>query len=233
MSNPYQQYPDQHDTAAYARQAPPAAAGQGAGSAWYVPGEPVGSSNPEADYWAGKYRRQRRWTRALAGGATGLVLVAVGLGFTTLQARSSDQVATAGQAQDSTSPDGTGDATTPGGTAPDTTPDSTTPDGTTPDSVRSLGSSRGITDLNQLVQMAVAMGMVSEEDAADLLAAAQGGAALGDLFGGSDRDQGDTGSTPGTGWQGTPPQGAPGQGSGPHGTPGQGSTPQDGTDRTT
>ena len=234
MSSPYQPAPDQHDTAAYARPAPapqpgPGQAGSQVGSqfgaaGWYLPGEPVGRSNPEADYWAGKYRRQRRWTRVLAAGATGAVLVAVGLGFAALQSTSSDAVATAGQTQpdgispDAATPDTTPDSTAPDGTSPDpTTPDGSAPQGTTPDgsipdgsapegaapdaqspgsgsvpmdslplpdSLRSLASSLGITDLGQLVQLGVSMGLISEEQAADLLAAVQGGSALGDLLDG-------------------------------------------------
>lgn len=234
MSSPYQPAPDQHDTAAFARPVPPPQAEQPGGPGWYVPGESVGRSNPEADYWAGKYRRQRRWTRALAAGATGTVLVAVGLGFVAWQSGSSDDLATAGQTQtDGTTPEATPDGATPEGTTPDgTVPDSTSPNGTAPDdtapdaqapdsssvpldslplpdSLRSLASTLGITDLSQLVQMGVSMGMISEEDAADLLAAVQGGAALGDLFGGGS-GQDDSGS--GTG---APPQGAPNQGSAP------------------
>ena len=280
MSIPYQSAPDQHDTAAFTRPVPPPQAdqagaygqpggygqpgasgqpwgyaqpgghGQPGGPGGYVPGESVGRSNPEADYWAGKYQRQRRWTRVLAGGATAAVLVAVGLGFAALQSGSSDEVATAGQTQtdattpDTVTPDGTSpEGTTPEGSTPDgsapegTTPEGTTPDGGVtpdtqtpdsgsvpldslplPDSLRSLASTLGITDLNQLVQMGVSMGMISEEDAADLLAAVQGGSALGDLFGSDGQQEPDSGSAP---------QDGPGQGPGQQGAPDQGGAPQD------
>lgn len=282
-SQPYQSAPDQHDTAAiplvpagpYAGEqqyagGQPYSGGQrqagghgyagdqpysGAQSGWYVPGQPVGRSNPEADYWAGKYRSQRRWTRILAAAVIVGTLAVVGVGFAALQSGTSN-VADSGSS--STLPDGSTptlpgapDSTTPEGTTPNgTTPNGTTPDGTSPngtgsvpldslplpDSLKSLASAFGITDINQLLDLAVSNGMMSEEDAQRLLSGIQAGSALKDMLGdgGSDSGTGDSNGSGGLPQGGTPqgggaPQGSPLQGGGaPQGNSsqqgGQGST---------
>jgi hypothetical protein len=230
MTDQYLPGPDQHDTAAFARPLPPAGPtrtadpyeGQPAGYPYttasphqWVPG-PVApaASNPEADYWAARYRSQRTWTRVLA--AVGLLatLGLVATGFAAWQfARTNPLVAAAtdladGLGQVPALPEGTfpedtaPEGTTPEGTTPEgTTPEDTTPEGTTPDapapqsgdlplselplpdSLKSLAATLGITDVGQLLDMAVANGLMTQEDADRIRAGLAAGSALQGLTG--------------------------------------------------
>lgn len=200
--------PDQHDTAAYARQVPPAAGGYGpahgqgqpgygpgAGARdWYVAGQAATVGNPEADYWASRFRRQRTWTRIMAGVVALGALVLVGVGFAALQAVRSDPLASAAaQLGDSLGalPDQAVPAPSDGGDAPDgalpgapdeqqrTAPDPQDGSGIPlPEPLQGLGSALGITDVRQLLDLAVANGMMSQEDADKVRAALEAGKAI-------------------------------------------------------
>jgi hypothetical protein len=211
--------PDQHDTAAYARPLPPSAA-PGAGSApgspgpaygsgvpgWYVPdSQPLSRSNPEADYWAARYRTQRTWTRVLAGLVVLALLGVLGLGIAAWQfATANPLVAAASDLADGLAAAPEGEAGAPEPTDPDggsegleelipegLLPDGGAPEGSDPDgsapnlselplpeSLQDLAGALGITDVDQLLDLAVANGLLSPEDAEQLRAALEAGAAL-------------------------------------------------------
>lgn len=183
------------------------APGFGAGYApGYVPGHPA------VDAWETKYRSQRTRTRIAVGIAAVSSAVALVLGVAAWQIAQNPLLSAASQlasgdldgitppAPELTTPDlTTPDATTPDGTAPDaTTPDGTTPDAPAPDaldvplselplpdSLKSLASAVGITDVGQLLDLAVANGIMSAEDADKLRA----GIAAGALVNGLSQDQ--------------------------------------------
>ena len=239
--------PDHHDTAAYARPLPPAGQGyatQGpgtTGSGWQTPSQPLGV-NPEADYWAARYRSQRTWTRALAVGVAVALVGVLGIGAAVLRADSPSELAAVDQSQAQSSPDDTippndtlPDESAPQGTLPEgTVPDGTVPDGTVPDgtvpegsqpqdgstpegstpegagpgssdvplselplpeSVQDLAAFLGITDVGQILDLAVANGMMSQEDADRLRAAITVGAAIPGLLG-QDQTQDGTAQDP-------------------------------------
>jgi hypothetical protein len=212
--------PDQHDTAAYARPVPPMAAGPGApagygpgygtgygpgapaGGAnpgWYVPGQAAPVGNPEAEYWAGRFRRQRTMTRVVAGVAALGAVLAIGIGVAAVQAVRDNPVAAAaerlgsalGQVPELGVPAPGEQGAAPEGAAPQE-PDGMAP--TTPDELdeqaiplpeplRGLGNALGITDARQLLDLAVANGLMSEADAEKLRAAIEAGQALQGLTG--------------------------------------------------
>lgn len=218
--------PDQHDTAAYARPVPPPAQGPapaagvgvgyggygpaggsggpagGASQDWYVPGQALPVGNPEAEYWASRFRRQRTVTRVVAGVAALGAVVAVGIGVAAVQAvRTNPVVAAAQSLGDALGQDPEPGAPAPGeqgglpdgaapqapeGTAP-TTPDA--PEGQAiplPEPLRGLGEALGITDARQLIDLAVANGLMSEADAEKLRMAIEAGQALQGLTGGAE-----------------------------------------------
>jgi hypothetical protein len=221
MTDHYPPGPDQHDTAAFARPLPPAAAtgtadpyaGQAAGYPYatasphqWVPGPvaPTGS-NPEADYWAARYRSQRTWTRVLAAVTLLATLGLVAAGFAAWQlARTNPMVAAASDLAD-----GLGQVPVfPEDAAPeDAAPDGTSPDGNVPDapapgsgdlplselplpdSLKSLAATLGITDVGQLLDMAVANGLMSQEDADRIRAGLAAGSALQGLTGEQDAQE--------------------------------------------
>jgi hypothetical protein len=221
--------PDQHDTAAYVRPLPPQAApagGYAPGSAappqgsaygtgapgWYVPdGQPLPRSNPEADYWAARYRSQRTWTRVLAGFVVLALIGVLGLGIAAWQfATANPLVAAASDLADGLGAAPEGGAAAPESSTPDggtqdgleglipegllpegglpegARPEGAAPDGSTPDlseiplpeSLQDLAGALGITDVGQLLDLAVANGLLSPEDADQLRAALEAGAAL-------------------------------------------------------
>jgi hypothetical protein len=222
--------PDQHDTAAFPRPLPPQArptSGYAPGSqdpafgagapGWYVPdGQPLPRSNPEADYWAARYRNQRTWTRVLAGFVVLALIGVLGLGIAAWQfATTNPLVAAASDLADGLGTTPQGGAEAPGSTTPDggaangleglipegllpegalpegalpegALPEGATPDGSTPnlselplpESLQDLAGALGITDVGQLLDLAVANGLLSPEDADQLRAALEAGAAL-------------------------------------------------------
>ena len=183
--------PGQHDTTAIPRPYPPA--GEAPGSApVYGPGYAPG--NPAADAWEAKYRSQRTRTRVSVAIAAVASAVALVLGVTAWQLAQNPLLTAASQLA-------SGDldlggiippATAPDGSAPEaTTPDGTTPDGSTPDAqtpdiplselplpegLASLAATLGITDVGQLLDLAVANGIMSQEDADNLRAGIAAGA---------------------------------------------------------
>jgi hypothetical protein len=209
--------PDQHDTAAYAHAVPPTASGQagattgngpgygagGGGGAWdggqqwYVPGQATSVGNPEAQYWAGRFKRQRTLTMALAAVVALGAVAAVGLGVIAVRSALSDPlVAAASELGDSSGSDQeqpapSEDGATPGGETPQL-PGGPVPDGPgseggqpipLPEQLQGLGNALGITDARQIIDLAVANGLMTQEDADKLEAAIEAGQALRGLTG--------------------------------------------------
>lgn len=178
----------------------------GYGPGWYGnPGEyppPVG--NPEAERWAARYRRQRSITTVLAVAVAMALVGVLGLGVAAWQfARSnpvldsvSELAAGLGASPDGLLPEGVSPEGDEGGLVPDgTAPDGTTPDGESPDlsdlplpePLRGLGSALGITDVGQLLDLAVVNGLMTQAEADDLRRAIAAGSALQGLADGSQR----------------------------------------------
>jgi hypothetical protein len=197
--------PDQHDTAAFARPVPPTAQGQAAGGGshdWFVPGQAIPVGNPEAEYWASRFRRQRTWTRVMVAAVALGAVVTVGLGITAVQAfRSNPLVAAAsnlgeslGQTPDLALPGTGGGNDLPEGAAPQSPSDGVQPQGPGTDGqaiplpapLQGLGNALGITDARQLIDLAVANGLMSEEDADKVRAALEAGRAIQGLTGSGD-----------------------------------------------
>ncbi len=192
--------PGQHDTTAIPRPYPPTGEAPGYEPGYdprYAPGFGVGyppgyiPGNPAADAWETKYRSQRTRTRIAVAVAAVTSALALVLGVAAWQVSQNPLLSAASQlasgdlglegltppaAPDSTSPD----ATTPDGTAPD----AQAPDGLDvplselpiPDSLKSLAATVGITDVGQLLDLAVANGLMSQEDADNLRAGIAAGA---------------------------------------------------------
>lgn len=165
----------------------------------YAPGFGPGYTpgNPAADAWEHKYRSQRTRTRVAVAVAALTSAVALVLGVTAWQLWQNPLLSAASQLA-------SGDldlggiippATTPDGSAPEaTTPDGTTPEGTAPqapapggsdiplselplpEGLAGLASTLGITDVDQLLDLAVANGIMSQEDADNLRAGIAAGA---------------------------------------------------------
>jgi hypothetical protein len=165
------------------------APGFGAGHApGYVPG------NPAADAWESKYRGQRTRTRVAVAIAAVTSAAALIMGFATWQLSQNPLLSAASDlASGDLDLEGLLPPATPEGTTPGTTPDAT-PDGTAPDApgtdgldiplselplpegLQSLASTLGITDVGQLLDLAVANGIMSQEDADKLRAGLAAGA---------------------------------------------------------
>ena len=160
--------------------------GFGAGHApGYVPG------NPAADAWESKYRSQRTRTRIAIAIAAVTSAVALVLGVAAWQVSQNPLLSAASQLASGDldlggiTPPAVPDATTPDSTVPDaTTPDSQGSNGLDvplselpiPDSLKSMASAVGITDVGQLLDLAVANGIMSQEDADKLRAGIAAGA---------------------------------------------------------
>lgn len=166
--------PGQHDTAAYRfPTGTPTLDPAGYPPASYAP-----SGYQEADYWAARYRTQRTRTRIASAIAAVAVLGSVAAGTVAWKAVTTNPLASAAEQLAQGLGQGGGlDGLVPEGDAPQspdgTTPKDTAPDGTSPqlpESLRSLGAALGITDLNDLIDRAVDMGLVSAEDADKLRA---------------------------------------------------------------
>jgi hypothetical protein len=172
----------------------------GLGSAYgpgYIP------SNPAADAWESKYRSQRTRTRvalAVAAVASALALV---LGVAVWQVSQNPLLSAASQlASGDLDLEGLTPPVGPDGTTPDTPPDATTPgnpapDGLDvplselpiPDSLKSKASAIGITDVGQLLDLAVANGLMSQEDADKIRAGIAAGAVANGLAQGQEQTQ--------------------------------------------
>lgn len=198
--------PDQHDTSAFVRPVPPTGPGQAPGAGrqdWFVPGQATPVGNPEAEYWASRFRRQRTWTRVMAGALALGAVVTVGLGITAVQGFLADPLGVAasniaesqGQSPDLAAP-GTGEGgDLPEGSVPQSpsdggqSPEPGTPDGQAiplPEPLQGLGNALGITDARQLIDLAVANGLMSQEDADKVRAALEAGRMLQGLTGNGD-----------------------------------------------
>ncbi|MGB7979992.1 MAG: hypothetical protein WCF36_04275 [Candidatus Nanopelagicales bacterium] len=182
--------PRAHDTTALPRD-PQGYSGWGPGyppGHGYAPGYPP--VNHEAVAWQQKFARQRTRTRIAVALAALTSVAALVLGVATWQLASNPLF---GSASDIIAGAGSGDLNLddllPGDAAPDSDqpgdgqPDSSVPDTSAPgqdiplselplpDSLKSLASALGITDLGQLLDLAVANGMMSQAEADQLLAA--------------------------------------------------------------
>jgi hypothetical protein len=177
---------------------------------WPYPGAPVDPAGSAA-HWERRYRRQRTFLRVLAAFVLLGTLTVLGLGFAAWQALRDNPLLNAAQdlssslggsagergPLDGLLPDGLVPADpapadpAPEGSAPEgTIPEGTAPDGAEgtvplPEELRELGSALGVTDVRQLLDLAVANGLMSQEQA-DAVAAA---IALGSTFGGSAEPQ--------------------------------------------
>jgi hypothetical protein len=168
------------------RYAPGFGAGYGPG---YVPG------NPAADAWETKYRSQRTRTRVAVAVAAVTSALALVLGVAAWQVSQNPLLSAASQLASGdldlegltppAAPEGTAPGTTPDATTPDApTPDGTAPDGLDvplselplPDSLKDMASAIGITDVGQLLDLAVANGLMSQEDADKIRAGIAAGA---------------------------------------------------------
>lgn len=170
-------------------------------------GQQPAVGNPEAEYWQGRYRRQRTWTIVLGGLlAAGLVFLAVPAALLAggLIAR---DATTAGSSEPApATPDGSDQlpSTPDGQTSPDGegTPDGGGDDLTTaplPEELRGLGSMLGINNLDELLDKAVSMGLMTEEQADKLREAARSGQSLLPGWGDGSDQGGPSGSQPGGG----------------------------------
>jgi hypothetical protein len=193
--------PEQHDTTAIPRPYPPT--GEAPGYAphpgydpRYAPGFGGGygpgyvPANPAADAWETKYRSQRTRTRVAVAVAAVTSALALVLGVAAWQVSQNPLLSAASQlATGGLDLEGLTPPAAPDGTAPGTTPDATTPDGTAPngldvplselpipDSLKSMASAIGITDVGQLLDLAVANGLLSQEDADKIRAGIAAGA---------------------------------------------------------
>lgn len=168
--------------------------GYGPGPAYgpgYGPAYPA--ANPAADAWEAKYLSQRTRTRiavaiaAVASAATLVLGVAVWqINQNPLFSAASQLASGLGQGDldlDGLVPANPDEGDTPA--APDaTTPDAPGPNGTDvplsdlplPDGLKNLASALGITEVGQLLDLAVANGVMTQEDADNLRAAIASGA---------------------------------------------------------
>ncbi len=182
-------YQGQHETTALPR-VPQGYAGAAPGyapDAAFAPGyAPV---NHEAALWQEKFARQRARTRVAVVVAALASVAALVLGVATWQlANNSLFGSSASIAAGLGSGDLNLDELVPGATPEGALPEGTTPDGSAPgattpggdlplselplpDSLKSLAATVGITDVGQLLDLAVANGMMSQSDADQLRAA--------------------------------------------------------------
>jgi hypothetical protein len=192
--------PQQHDTTAIPRPYPPTGAAPGHAPGYgpgydprYAPGYAPGyiPGNPAADAWETKYRSQRTRTRIAVAVAAVTSAVALVLGVAAWQVSQNPLLSAASQlASGDLDLGGITPPAAPDGTAPDaSTPDGTAPDAQVPDSLdiplselplpdglKSLASTLGISDVGQLLDLAVANGVMSQEDADNLRAGIAAGA---------------------------------------------------------
>jgi hypothetical protein len=184
--------PDQHDTTAIPRPWP-----QGGPYGAPVAGHPAGypGGNPVADAWEAKYLLQRTRTRVAVAVAAISTALAVVLGVAAWQFSQANPLLSAASDLASGLQDGSLglDGLVPPGTTPEqSTPEGSAPDATTPgdgslpdvplselplpDSVKGLAGALGITDVGQLIDLGVANGLLTPEDADRLRAAVAAGA---------------------------------------------------------
>lgn len=144
-----------------------------------------GGGNPEAAYWERRYRRLRTWTLLLVAGLVAGVLVVIGgglLAWNVLLPRAASSVS---QGLTESMPD----LGLPGDSAPapDVPEDGDAPSDLSgvplPEQLRGLGSALGIENVEELLDAAVSMGLMSQEQADQLREAAAAGGSVEDLLG--------------------------------------------------
>jgi len=199
--------PGQHDTTAIQRPQPPMGDAPG-GAYGYGPGLPAGygpadpgyygpgfPGNPAADAWEARFRKQRTRTRIAVTVAAVVSVLALVLGVAAWQLSQSNPLLAAaadlGSGLDDLGPDeAVPPATTPDdgtGSAPDTSAPGGAADGIPlselplPDALKDLASNLGITEVGQLLDLAVANGLMSQEEADRVRAALATGALVGGL----------------------------------------------------
>lgn len=165
---------DQHDTAVLTRPGH----GQAPGGSPLLPGHPSGgwaTGGATAEQWAARYRRERTRARILLATTLLATLAAVGLGVAAWQFAQANPLVTAasdlasglgldlGGQDDSPSvggDDGQSEETLPdasGGEAPPL-----------PEGLQELGAALGIDDVGDLIDLGVANGLISQEQADQL-----------------------------------------------------------------
>lgn len=176
----------------WAGSSPGSADGLAGYPAGWVPGE--SPANPEAAYWESRFRRQRTWTRFLGATIAAGVLLFVGgslFVWNVVLPRATDSLSqelgaalpglglpdSDSFAPDPTSPDAPlGD----GGQGP--APDDLS-DVPLPDQLKGIGSRLGIDNMEELLDTAVSMGLMSPEQADQIREAVSAGGSLGGLLG--------------------------------------------------
>lgn len=163
----------------------------------------------EAGYWAARYQQERRRSRTLTVAVVAAVVVAAGVGISALRPTGS-AAPVAAQAPAASGPVEPGAAAQEGATAPEVSPGpggvdplprgqapsdgQAVPDqpGSTspqlPEPLRQLGSALGITDVDDLIDLAVANDLISAEQAEQLRAAVTLGTAASRALGGGEQD---------------------------------------------
>jgi hypothetical protein len=207
--------PEQHDTTAIPRPYPTAAQGPGHAPGYdprytpgYAPGYPPGGyiqGNPAAEAWESKFRSQRTRTRIAVAVAAVTSAAALIMGFATWQLSQNPLLSAASDlASGDLNLEGLLPPTTPEDTPPGTTPDTGAPDAPgadgldiplselpLPEGLQSLASTLGITDVGQLLDLAVANGVMSQEDADRLSAGIAAGALANGLAQGQGQGEGE------------------------------------------
>jgi hypothetical protein len=156
---------------------------------------PYGPADPQAAHWERRYRRQRTFLQVLAAVVLVGVLAVVGLGFAAWQALRDNPLVNAAQDLSSSLGGSTGEGSPLDGLLPaDPAPDAPAQDGAPdapalpeggeggvplPEELRDLGDALGITDVRQLLDLAVANGLMTQEQADAVAAAIALGSALG------------------------------------------------------
>jgi hypothetical protein len=195
MSDPHGWARTEHDTMVIPTGAGTPPAGPYPGQPYAGPSHPgkpyAGPSHPgqDAAYWQAKYRRQRTWMGVVAGMALLALLGVVGLGFAAYQAFTNNPIVAAvqdlGQGLQGGEDRGDPAPVLPEDGDPQDPESSTEVPGATgvplPEQLQDLGQAFGITDVGQLLDLAVAQGLMSQEQADQLRAALQAGRALGEL----------------------------------------------------
>lgn len=157
----------------------------GTGQEGQFAGQHSAVGNPEAEYWQGRYRRQRTWTAVLGGLlAAGLLFLAVPAVLIAggLLANNATSVSQGSNETDSnelapTTPDGQAAPDSEGAPDGHTGPDDLTT-APLPDQLKGLGSMLGINNLDELLDKAVSMGLLTQEQADQLREAARTGQSL-------------------------------------------------------
>lgn len=185
----------------------------GAGYTWAPPASVGGA---EAAYWESRFRRQRTWTRFLGATIAAGLLLFVGGGLFVWNVVIPRAASTVSQGLTDSlagpaAPDS--DSAKPGGGTPDPAPEGGTGQGPAPqglsdvplpEQLRGLGSMLGIDNVDDLLDTAVSMGLMSQEQADRIREVVAAGGSLQGLLGSG--GQSELGSPdPGAGSRGAEP----------------------------